>query len=105
MDESTDINNICQLLICIHGHVAEQAIFDAIKSIVDKNQLASISSDEAKVMRVRNEGLLGILKKNEVNYPAFHCVIHQQALFSKEIGMNSTMNIAVKIINKIRDPL
>ena len=102
MDESTDINNICQLLICIHGHVAEQAIFDAIKSIVDKNQLASISSDEAKVMRV---SLLGIFKKNEGNCPAFHCVIHQQALFSKEIGMNSTMNIAVKIINKIRDPL
>ena len=37
-----------------------------------------------------------------INCPAVHCLIHQQALFSKRIGMNSTMNIAVKIINKIR---
>ena len=46
-------------------------------------------------MRGRNKGLLGI------NCPPFHCVIHQQALFSNEIGMNSTMNISAKIINKI----
>ena len=44
-------------------------------------------------MRGKNKGLLGILNKNEVN-----CVIHQQALFSKEIAMNSTINIVVKII-------
>ena len=49
-----------------------------------------------------DKGLLGILNKNEVNYPAFHCVIHQQTLFSEQIGMNSTINIVVKIINKIR---
>ena len=53
-------------------------------------------------MKGRNNCLLGILNKNGVNCLAFHCVIHQQALFSKEIGMNRTMNIAVKIINKIR---
>ena len=53
-------------------------------------------------MSDRNNGLLGILNKNGVNCPAFHWVIHQQTLLSKEIGMNSTMNIAVKIINKIR---
>ena len=46
--------------------------------------------DGAKVIRGRNKR------------PAFHCVIHQKALFSKGIGMNSTMNIAVKIIIKIR---
>ena len=53
-------------------------------------------------MRGGNKCLLGILNKNGVNWVVFHCVIHQQAIFSKEIGMNSTMNIAVKIINKIR---
>ena len=50
-------------------------------------------------MRGRKKCLLWILNKNGVNCSAFHCVIHQQALFSKEIGMDS---IAVKIINKIR---
>ena len=69
-----------------------------------KKKLASIRSAGAKQLRGRNEGLLRILNKNLVKCPAFLCEIHQQALFSKEIeiGMNSTMNITVKVINKIR---
>ena len=57
--------------------------------MVAKIKLASNCLDGAKVIRGSNS--------------AFHCVIHQQAVFSKEIGMNSTMNMAVKIINKIRE--
>ncbi|KAI8114707.1 General transcription factor II-I repeat domain-containing protein 2A [Lucilia cuprina] len=124
-DESTDINNICQLIICIktvnanlecfeemfevvslHGHVTGQVLYDALDvnvfAFADKNKLASICSDGAKVMRGKNKGLLGILNKNGINCPAFHCVIHQQALFSKELGMKNTMDVVVKIINIIR---
>ena len=82
--ESTDINNICQLLICtvdanlncfkeiyevvsLHGNATEQSLFDAIDSkifsIVDKSKLASIWSDGAQLMRGRNKGLLGIFNK------------------------------------------
>ena len=43
-----------------------------------------------------------ILNKNRVNCPAFRSVIHQPTHFSKEIRINSTINIAVNIINKIR---
>ena len=39
-----------------------------------------------------------LLNKNGVNYPAFHCAIHQQALFFKEMEMNSTMSIVVIIL-------
>lgn len=125
LDESTDINNICQLILCIktvdtsltcfdevlelvslHGNVTGQVLYDAIDSnvfsIVDKRKLSSICTDGAQVMRGKHKGLLGILKKNGINCPAFHCVIHQEALFSKELSMTTTMNIAVKIINKIR---
>lgn len=125
LDESTDINNICQLIICIktvdtnltcfdevldlvslHGNVTGQVLYDTIESkvfsIVDKRKLSSICTDGAKVMRGIHKGLLGILKKNGINCPAFHCVIHQQALFSKELSMTNAMNIAVQIINKIR---
>ena len=90
-------------VVSVHWYVAGQALFDAIDFflIVDKNKLAWICSDGAKVTSGRSKSLLWILNKNGVNSPAFHCVIHQQALFSKEIGMNDTINIAVKIINKI----
>ena len=54
--------------VSLHGHVAGQALFDAIDSkvfsIVDKNKFASICSGGAKVMRGRNKGLLLILNKN-----------------------------------------
>ena len=45
-------------VVSLQGHVAGQALFDAIVSkvfsIVSKNKLASICSNEAKVMRGRN---------------------------------------------------
>ena len=85
-------------VVSLHGHANEQTLFDAIDSkvfsIVDKTKLTSICLDRAKVMRGRNKGLLEILNKNAVNCLAFHCGIHQQALVSKEIAMNSIMNIA-----------
>lgn len=125
LDESTDINNICQLMICIktvdenltcfeeifelvslHGHVTGQVLYEAIDSkiftVAEKSKLSSICTDGAKVMRGKTKGLLGLLKKNNINCLAFHCVIHQQALFCKSLSMSNTMNIAVKIINKIR---
>ena len=57
-----------------------QALFDAtyLKVLLDKNKL-------------------GILNKNGVN-----CVIYQQSLFPKQIGMNSIINIPPKIITKIK---
>ena len=61
-------------------------------SIVDTNKLTSMCSVEANVMRGRNKGLLRILNKIGVNCP----------LFSKQIEINSTTNIAVKIVNKLR---
>ena len=45
--------------------------------------------------------LLGIFNKKGHNCSPFHCATQQQALFSKEIGLNSTLDIAGKIINKI----
>ena len=42
------------------------------------------------------------IRENGVNCPAFHCVLQQHSLFSKEIRMNSIMNIVVRIMNKIR---
>ncbi|XP_046808387.1 SCAN domain-containing protein 3-like [Lucilia cuprina] len=134
INESTDINNICQLIICIktvnanlecfeemfevvslHGHVTGQVLYDALDvnvfAFADKNKLASICSDGAKVMRGKNKGLLGILNKNGINCPAFHCVIHQQALFSKELEIRTTYNCEVAfssmklILSKLRNRL
>ena len=64
-------------VVSLHRQMATQALFDEIRSkvfsIVGKNKLAS---DWAKIIRGRNKGLLGILNKNGINFPAFHCIIH-----------------------------
>lgn len=64
--------------------------------------MSAICTDGAKVMVGKNKGLVGILNKNGINVPSFHCIIHQQALFSKELRMNCAMEMAVKIINRIK---
>lgn len=47
-------------------------------------------------------GLAGQLSMNNIKVPAFHCCIHQQVLFSKELGCVQAMETAIKIINKIK---
>lgn len=125
LDESTDINNIAQLIICLrtvnvnfvtfeeilavvslHGNATADLIYDAIKKnflyVMDKSKLSSICTDGANVLRGKKNGLLRIPQRNGVNCPAFHCIIHQQALFSKEVGRQGTVNAALKIINRLK---
>lgn len=125
LDESTDINNIGQLIffvkvvnknfetsehllsiVPLHGHINGQTIFDAVNehvfSICSPNKLSSICTDGAKNMTGRDTGLVGRLRRNNINAPAFQCIIHQQALFSKELNKIQAMNTAVRVINKIK---
>lgn len=125
LDESTDSNNLCQLVMCVrtinenfeifeeivsisslHGNVKGVTLYEAVNehvfSIVDKNKLSSICTDGAKVMVGKKNGLVGYLLKNNIKIPTFHCIIHQQTLFSKELNMVGAMDIAIKIINKIK---
>lgn len=125
LDETTDLNDLSQLLVFVktvdkdfnvteevgalctlHGNVTGMAIFNAVNkklfSFSNLKKLSSVCTDGAPVMVGKKEGFVGQLMKNNVNVPCFHCIIHQQALFSKAIGMMQAMKVAVKIINKIR---
>lgn len=125
LDESTDITNISQLIVCIrsvdknmecfeeffscfafHGHVNGETIFDCIKNNIllteNGDKLASICTDGAKVMLGKEKGLKGQLMKNNIHIPNFHCIIHQSALFAKKLNIVETMDTACRIINKIK---
>lgn len=125
LDETTDINDLSQLLICVrtvdqnfqvtedvggvcslHGNVTGKILFDAVNgkifSFANLQKLSSICTDGARVMTGKKEGFVGHLIRNNINVPCFHCIIHQQALFSKALGMMQSMTVAVKVINKIR---
>lgn len=125
LDEYTDITDICQLMICVrtidnnfeiheemltmvalHGNVKGNTIFDVVNqelsSFADKNKFCSVCTDGAKVMVGKKEGFVGYLLKNGFNLYVFHCIIHQQALFTKNLNLLATMQVAIKVINKIR---
>lgn len=125
LDECTDLNDIAQLIICVrsvnehfdvheemfnlyglHNSVKGKFIFDIVNenvlSFTDKNKFCSVCTDGANVMVGRKGGFVGHLLKTNLNIFVFHCIIHQQALFSKSLNVMNTMKIVVTIVNKIR---
>ena len=103
LDESTDISDIRQLLICIRTVdenfiVCEELlktcpryryakgidIFNSLVSVVESyggfEKCEYVVTDGARAMTGQGIGLAGILKNHGVNCPMFHCIIHQEAL-------------------------
>lgn len=125
LDESTDINDTSQLLICyrsvnrnfeisegmlsligMRSNVKGKDIYDAVNekafSFANKDKLSSICTDGANVMVGTNIGFVGQLRKNDINVPTFHCLLHQQNLFAKSVNMKETMDVVIKVIKNIR---
>lgn len=125
IDESTDINNLCQLVICIrcvdsdynvfesiysvetfYGNVTGKLLFDVVNekllSVVDSNKLAGVCTDGASTMTGKRKGFVGQMNKNEIEVYTFHCIIHQAALASKFISKHPVMKATERIINRIR---
>lgn len=124
-DESNDICDTSQMIICIktvdnyfnsfeeifklesfYGHVTGQTIYNAFErnvlSVIGREKLSAICTDGAPAMIGRKIGFVGNLIKAGIQVPTFHCIIHQQALFSKTLGFKEAMKTAVKIINRLR---
>lgn len=125
LDESTDINDLCQLVICVrcvdieynvyeamfsletfHGNVTGKLLFDVVNekllTVIDRKKFAGVCTDGANVMKGKYEGFVGQLKKHDFGIYSFHCIIHQAALASKFISTHPAMKTAEQIINKIR---
>lgn len=125
LDESTDINDLCQLVICIrsvssdyvvfesmfsmetlHANVTGKILFDIVNenvfSKLDMSKLIGVCTDGASVMVGKNDGFVGQLIKHGIEMSSLHCIIHQVALASKFLSTFPAMKTAEKIINTIR---
>lgn len=125
LDESTDINDLSQLVVCIrcvdanydvfetmftletfYGSVTGKLLFDVVSdklfSVADPRKFAGVCTDGANVMTGRHEGFVGQIKKHGFDVKNFHCIIHQTALASKFMSECPAMKTAEKVINKIR---
>ncbi|KAJ8871396.1 hypothetical protein PR048_027713, partial [Dryococelus australis] len=103
LDESTDMTEVCQLIIIVKT-VEEQLsikeelfdlvplptsakgsdIYSGLVSVVEKcggfSKCSCIVTDSAKCMPGKYTGLVGLLRKNYVDVPVLHCIIHQEVL-------------------------
>ncbi|KAL4125892.1 hypothetical protein QTP88_010129 [Uroleucon formosanum] len=125
LDESTDVSDVSQLLIFVrvispqfemyeellelcslHGSTKEIDIFNAVKNAFEPfggfKKMSSVVTDGAKSMVGKNIGFVGLLCKSDINVPAIHCIIHQEALCGKIMKLDNIMNTVFKITNLIR---
>ena len=100
LDDSTDISDTSELLVFIHTvdknfTVREELVkvcslnedttssnnYAALESVIHDyggyKKYSCIVTDGAKAMTGNKTGLVGLLKKNGVNYTTLHCIINQ----------------------------
>ena len=59
-------------------------------------------TDEAKAILGSRNGLVGLLRKNEIYCVALHCIIHQEALCGKVLKMMNVKQSVIKMVDLIR---
>lgn len=131
VDESTDICSTAQFMIFYRAVTADFEIFEELLGIsalqgrttgaellsnlllqldkagLDLNKLAGITTDGAPSMIGKNIGMVSLLKnklearKREIFQ--FHCIIHQQNLCGKDLGMDHVMKVVVTAVNFIKN--
>ncbi|KAJ8874392.1 hypothetical protein PR048_025241 [Dryococelus australis] len=76
-------------------------IHSDLVSVVEKycrfSECSCIVTDGAKCMTGKNIGLVGLLRKNDVDVPVLHSIIHQEVLCRKFVKMNDVIKDVTKI--------
>jgi len=127
IDESTDIMLEAQLLVygkfacgcCIveellccltlHLTTTEHNIFSAVDTFFMENQfdlghVVKCCIDGAPSMMGKNIGYRDILQRRFPHIHIKHCIIHQEALASKELSsvFNQVMQVVIKVVNFVK---
>uniref|UniRef100_A0A3P9L1Z0 SPIN-DOC-like zinc-finger domain-containing protein n=1 Tax=Oryzias latipes TaxID=8090 RepID=A0A3P9L1Z0_ORYLA len=129
-DESTDISDSVQLLVFVRGINTDMEItqelagletlrgttkgedlFAAVSRVLDKynlswDKMVGITTDGAPAMIGKKAGLTALIsqKVSECGgkVAQYHCILHQEQLCAKTIGLADVVRDVVKIINCIR---
>ncbi|XP_056123046.1 general transcription factor II-I repeat domain-containing protein 2-like [Rhinichthys klamathensis goyatoka] len=130
IDESADRTDTAQLAIfirgvddrfsvtdelldlrAIHGTTSGQDHFSQVEQCVNEtelqwNKLVVLTTDGAPAMSGEVRGLVGLVREKVrhtgENLTAYHCIIHQEALCGKVLGMGHVMTVVNKTVNFIR---
>lgn len=132
LDESTDTTDTAQLAIFIRGvnedlaageylldviplkgNTKGENLFQALLRVIQNRnlylqKLVSVTTDGAPAMIGRNKGVVSRLKSYmkdlgiQNDLKSFHCIIHQESLWSKVINMKHVMDVVIKCVNGIR---
>uniref|UniRef100_A0A8C6UL32 Uncharacterized protein n=1 Tax=Neogobius melanostomus TaxID=47308 RepID=A0A8C6UL32_9GOBI len=129
-DESTDATDTAQLLIFLRGIddnfcITEELLdlsslkgtttgkdmFEAVSDSIDKmglqwEKLCGVTTDGAPAMAGERKGMASMVcskvQESGGETVKMHCIIHQEALCAKIVGLSDVMNTVVKTVNTIR---
>ncbi|KAL3853930.1 hypothetical protein ACJMK2_013225 [Sinanodonta woodiana] len=132
-DESTDVSDTVQLLVCIrginttieiteelaaikslHGTTTSEDLFREVSGVIDDlepdwSKLVGMTTNGSRSMVGRHNGLVArvcqqVINSNGVLPLAPHRLIHQHNLCGKQLNLEHVMKIVVKFVNFIRSP-
>lgn len=128
IDESADGTDTAQLSVFVRGVDAQFSVTEElldfraihrtttgqdILSQVDQcvndtelewNKLVALTTDGTSAMSGEVHGLVGLVRERHTgeNLIAYHCILHQESLCGKVLGMEQVMTVVSKTVNFIR---
>ena len=127
LDESTDVSNNANLLVFIRyefdnkiqeyllfchslpTRITAEALFNSLNNFITKNEIEwskciGISTDGARAMSGRINGLVAFVKAVAPAVVWNHCCIHRDSLASKNMStdLKKTLDEVVKVVNFIK---
>ena len=107
VDEDLDITEELASLVGLKGSTTGVNIFEGVRNILNKfnlkfdQSLSGIATDGAPAMTGRHQGLIAFVLKevqtllSPVDIVICHCIIHQESVCVKSLGMNNVMKVLI----------